>query len=142
MAERKLLRKLTAILATDVVGYSRLMDVPGTLAQMKAHRLERLAMLQDLINSGQRDVNRAAVGTVAAVLFDRRGRQPLQLAGRSPHMQAVHVNFEDADEAASCYGAIVDVRITAAHANSLAGRLVRPVAQGTASQAGWARPSA
>ncbi len=46
MAEREVLRKLTAILATDVVGYSRLMevDVPGTLAQMKAHRLERLAM--------------------------------------------------------------------------------------------------
>ncbi len=46
MAERKLLRKLTAILAADVIGYSRLMeaDEPGTLAQMKAHRLERLAM--------------------------------------------------------------------------------------------------
>ena len=45
MAEREVLRKLTAILATDVVGYSRLMeaDVPGTLARMKAHRLERLA---------------------------------------------------------------------------------------------------
>lgn len=105
-------------------------------------KAERLAMLQDLLNSGQRDVNRAAVGTVAAVLFDRRGRQPLQLAGRSPHMQAVHVNFEDADEAASCYGAIADVRITAAHANSLSGQVARPMARGTAPQAGWARTSA
>jgi len=61
-------------------------------------------------------------------LFDRRGRHPLQLAGRSPYMQAVHVDFETADEAASRYGTIVDVQITAAHANSLSGRAVPPAA--------------
>src|SRR6516225_4692481 len=35
-------RKLVAILAADVVGYSRLMEVdePGTLARLKTHRLE------------------------------------------------------------------------------------------------------
>src|SRR6516225_3865765 len=35
-------RKLAAILAADVVGYSRLMEVdePGTLARLKTHRLE------------------------------------------------------------------------------------------------------
>ncbi len=35
-------RKLVAILAVDVVGYSRLMavDEVGTLAQLKAHRVE------------------------------------------------------------------------------------------------------
>ena len=35
-------RRLTAILATDVVGYSRLMelDEAGTLAALKAHRQE------------------------------------------------------------------------------------------------------
>src|SRR6478672_3467170 len=35
-------RKLAAILAADVVGYSRLMgeDESGTLARLKAHRLE------------------------------------------------------------------------------------------------------
>ena len=46
MAERKVLRKLTAILAADVIGYGRLMeaDEPGTFAQMKMHRQERLAM--------------------------------------------------------------------------------------------------
>ncbi|MFQ5985364.1 MAG: adenylate/guanylate cyclase domain-containing protein, partial [Alphaproteobacteria bacterium] len=35
-------RKLTAILAADVVGYSRLMgaDEAGTLAQLNAHRTE------------------------------------------------------------------------------------------------------
>ena len=42
MAERDVERKLVAILAADVVGYSRLMeaDEAGTLAQMKTHRRE------------------------------------------------------------------------------------------------------
>ena len=37
-------RRLAAILAADVVGYSRLMgrDESGTLARLKAHRTERL----------------------------------------------------------------------------------------------------
>ena len=37
-------RRLAAILALDVAGYSRLMgrDESGTLAGLKAHRLERL----------------------------------------------------------------------------------------------------
>lgn len=107
---------------------------PGTpAAEMEdqvpdAVKVARLAVLQDAINAGQRDYNRASVGDVVAVLFDRRGRHPLQLAGRSPYMQAVHVDFETADEAASRYGTIVDVQITAAHANSLSGRAVPPAA--------------
>ena len=42
MAEREIERRLAAILAADVVGYSRLMeaDEAGTLATMKAHRRE------------------------------------------------------------------------------------------------------
>src|ERR1700741_1077195 len=40
MAEERLQRRLAAILAADVVGYSRLMgaDEEGTLARRKAHR--------------------------------------------------------------------------------------------------------
>ena len=42
MARRGVERKLAAILAADVVGYSRLMgeDEAGTLARLKAHRAE------------------------------------------------------------------------------------------------------
>ncbi len=42
MSEEGVERKLTAILAADVVGYSRLMgeDEAGTLASLKAHRRE------------------------------------------------------------------------------------------------------
>jgi adenylate cyclase len=45
MAEERVQRKLTAILAADVVGYSRLMgeDETGTLAALKAHRAELFA---------------------------------------------------------------------------------------------------
>jgi len=42
MAEARVERRLAAILAADVVGYSRLMgaDEEGTLATLKAHRRE------------------------------------------------------------------------------------------------------
>ena len=42
MAEERVQRRLAAILAADVVGYSRLMgeDQTGTLAALKAHRKE------------------------------------------------------------------------------------------------------
>ena len=40
MAGERVQRRLTAILAADIAGYSRLMgaDEEGTLAQLKAHR--------------------------------------------------------------------------------------------------------
>ncbi len=42
MEPQKVTRKLAAILAADIVGYSRLMetDEAGTLAQLKTHRKE------------------------------------------------------------------------------------------------------
>ena len=42
MAEERVQRRLAAILAADVVGYSRLMeaDETGTIARQKAHRAE------------------------------------------------------------------------------------------------------
>ena len=44
MTGERVVRRLAAILAADVVGYSRLMgrDENGTLARLKAHRKERL----------------------------------------------------------------------------------------------------
>ncbi len=45
MAEERVQRKLAAILAADVVGYSRLMEADelGTLAQLKSLSKERQA---------------------------------------------------------------------------------------------------
>ncbi len=50
------------------------------------------------------------------VLLDRQGREAGQLVGRSPYMQAVHVNDAEGER-----GAIVRLRIVEAHANSLTG---------------------
>ena len=100
---------------------------PGTPAASaegqvdEARKAERLARLQDLLNAQQDDFNRASIGRVVPVLFDRRGRKPGQVAGRSPAMQAVHVCCEDPS---SLLGEIRDVVVTEAHANSLAGALI------------------
>jgi len=96
---------------------------PGTpaagLPQVpEAVKEERLAELQALLGGLTADFNRAAIGRVMPVLLDRPGRHPGQLVGRSPYMQPVHV-----EGAAPWMGRVVDLRITAAHPNSLAGEL-------------------
>ena len=50
MAERGVQRKLTAIVSTDVVGYSRLMeaDEAGTHARLKAHFKALVEPLEDV----------------------------------------------------------------------------------------------
>ena len=76
---------------------------------------ERLARLQALLNQHQLDFNRGYVGEEVPVLLDRRGRGHSQLAGRSPWMQAVHVDFGNPADAQTAYGSVVDVRIVSAH---------------------------
>ncbi|MEI6984951.1 MAG: tRNA (N6-isopentenyl adenosine(37)-C2)-methylthiotransferase MiaB [Rhodospirillaceae bacterium] len=80
---------------------------------------ERLAQLQELLNRQQLAFNQAAVGSVMSVLFDRLGRRPEQLLGRSPFMQAVHVVAGE-----ELLGSLAQVRIERALANSLSGSLV------------------
>jgi len=95
---------------------------PGTpAALMDGHitedvKSERLAALQALLNAQQLAFNRSCVGREMPVLLDRPGKAPGQLVGRSPYMQAVHV-----DSASEPMGTIAAFRITDAHANSLTG---------------------
>ncbi len=95
---------------------------PGTPAAAlagavsKELKASRLSALQALLKVQQDAFNRAYVGQVLAVLFERAGRHPGQLVGRSPYMQAVHALAPD-----TAAGTIVDVRISQSHANSLAG---------------------
>jgi tRNA-2-methylthio-N6-dimethylallyladenosine synthase len=97
---------------------------PGTPASVteaqvdEGEKTARLDALQALLNHQQAAFNARAVGRVLPVLLDRRGRRAGQLAGRTPFMQATHVA---ADE--GLLGAVVPVRIEAASANSLAGRI-------------------
>jgi len=98
---------------------------PGTPASASADQIaepvkdERLARLQALIKTQQDDFNRAAIGRVLPVLFERDGRHDGQLIGRSPYMQGVH-----AAAPAGMKGRVAEVEITGTQPNSLAGRLV------------------
>ncbi len=79
---------------------------------------ERLAALQDLLNAQQLAFNRGFEGRRMRVLLDRPGRSARQLIGRSPYMQAVHVDFEGGDTPPR--GALLEVAVTRGLANSLA----------------------
>ena len=71
---------------------------PGTPAATMAGQLadevktERLHRLQDLLARQQTSFNSSCVGRVMPVLFERAGRHPGQLVGRSPYLQAVHAD--------------------------------------------------
>jgi len=82
---------------------------------VKADRLERL---QARLDDQQRAFNRRLIGRTVDVLFERPGRKPGQIVGRSPYLQAVHV-----DGGPELAGRCLPVVITAALEHSLAGRL-------------------
>ena len=90
--------------------------MPGQIAEEVKD--ERLARLNALIDEQQRAFNAAQVGKVLPVLFEKKGRHPGQLNGRSPYLQAVHAEGPD-----HLIGQIVPVRIEAAAKMSLGGVL-------------------
>ena len=83
---------------------------------VKAARLDRL---QKLLLAQQDQANLAAMGKTLEVLFEKPGRGPGQIVGRSPHLQPVHV-----EAPASLIGSTRPVRIEALTANSLKGSLI------------------
>ena len=94
---------------------------PGTPAAEKAAvdvavADARLAEMQALLTQQQRDVQQAMVGRCVDVLYEKPGRMPGQMMGKSDHLHMVHVQ-DDVGKP----GDLVRVRITAASANSLAG---------------------
>jgi tRNA-2-methylthio-N6-dimethylallyladenosine synthase len=87
-------------------------QVPDTI------KAERLARLQTLLDEQQRAFNARMVGRALPVLFERPGRHPGQILGRSPYLQSVRVEAPP-----GLLGRIAPVRIEAAAKNSLAGAL-------------------
>ena len=79
---------------------------------------ERLQRLQSLLAEQSRAFNASKVGQTTRILIDRVGRRPGQMIGKSPWLQSV---FVDTD---AKIGDMVDVRLTAALPNSLAGELL------------------
>ena len=69
---------------------------PGTPAANHENQIpeevktERLTRLQELLDRQQTAFNAQSVDSVVAVLFERPGRRPGQLIGRSPYLQLVH----------------------------------------------------
>ena len=80
---------------------------------------ERLSRLQALITRQQRAAQDAMVGRELGVLFEKPGRLPGQMVGKSDYLHAVHV--ADCPVAA---GDLRRVRITESGPNSLAGEMV------------------
>ena len=76
----------------------------------------RLQELQSLLNAQQAAFNAACVGNKISVLLEKPGRGEGQLVGRSPYLQAVHVDNCEAE-----INTIVDVVISAATRSSLTG---------------------
>lgn len=97
---------------------------PGTPAALIAEQIpeavamDRLYRLQALLEEQQRRFNRDQLGRVLPVLFEKPGRHPGQLVGRSPWLQGVHATAPE-----TLIGRVVPVRITDSSLNSLAGEL-------------------
>ena len=94
---------------------------PGTPAAEKPPVADdvadaRLQELQALITRQQRQAQDAMVGQDVGVLYEKPGRLPGQMVGKSDHLHAVHVRDSNGR-----VGDLVRVRIVGAATNSLAG---------------------
>ncbi|MGI4769167.1 MAG: tRNA (N6-isopentenyl adenosine(37)-C2)-methylthiotransferase MiaB [Janthinobacterium lividum] len=97
---------------------------PGTPGADLPHQVsedvmrERLARLQTLLEEQRQAFNGSTVGRTVDVLFEKPGRHPGQVGGRSPYLQAVHV-----EGGPDLIGTVQPVEILSVGPNSLAGRL-------------------
>ena len=102
---------------------------PGTPAaamdgQVEDHVMtERLDRLQALLAQNTLNFNKETIGKTLPVLFDRLGKQPGQMVGRSPHMQPVVVEASP-ETIAKTMNQIAEVEIKQSSANSLVGVLL------------------
>ncbi|MGE0722986.1 MAG: tRNA (N6-isopentenyl adenosine(37)-C2)-methylthiotransferase MiaB [Alphaproteobacteria bacterium] len=91
---------------------------PGQVAEpVKA---ERLARVQDVLRRQFDAFNAALVGRRVPVLFEKAGRHPGQIAGRTPWLQPVHARAPE-----RLVGAVAEVDILAVTTNSLAGAVAQ-----------------
>ncbi len=77
----------------------------------------RLQALQALITAQQHAAQKAMVGRRVGVLYEKPGRLPGQMVGKSDHLMAVHV-----DDPQGQVGDLVQVEVIASSTNSLAAR--------------------
>jgi tRNA-2-methylthio-N6-dimethylallyladenosine synthase len=119
---------LETLSLVDEIGYASAFSFkysprPGTPAAAmeqvpEAVKVERLHRLQQAIDRHQAAFNARCLGKTFEVLFEKPGKRPGQLVGRSPWLQPVH-----ALAPAALIGEIVPVTITEIGSNSLFGTL-------------------
>jgi tRNA-2-methylthio-N6-dimethylallyladenosine synthase len=100
--------------------YSPRPGTPAATAEQvpEAEKAERLARLQALLGAQQAAFQAACIGRSLPVLIEKPGRHSGQMVGRSPYLQAVHLDCD-----AGLVGQIVDVTINGTGTNSLSGVL-------------------
>jgi tRNA-2-methylthio-N6-dimethylallyladenosine synthase len=119
----------------ETVGYASAFSFkysarPGTpAAEMddqvpESEKEARLAILQAAIERNRQAFNTGCLGTTFDILFERPGRHPGQLVGRSPYLQAVQVQAPS-----TRIGELASVTITEVGSNSLFGSLAHPAAE-------------
>jgi tRNA-2-methylthio-N6-dimethylallyladenosine synthase len=111
--------------------YSQRPGTPGAgLAEQVPEEVkaERLARLQELINTQMAAFNRSCVGKTLPVLIERPGRNAGQVGGRSPYLQAVHL-----EGPVDLIGEILPVTITGVGKNSIEGKLSQDTQRKSAS---------
>lgn len=81
-------------------------------------KAERLQRLQARLREQQTRFNQSQIGRTLPVLVTGNARNPGQMAGRTPYLQATHFEGQ-----ADMIGSIVDVEITSASLNSVGGQI-------------------
>ncbi len=96
---------------------------PGTPAAERDQlpedvKAERLQRLQSLLDRQQKAAQAAMVGREVGVLFEKAGRMPGQMVGKSDHLHAVHVTADVP------VGDLRRIRIVGENSHSLSGELI------------------
>jgi tRNA-2-methylthio-N6-dimethylallyladenosine synthase len=97
---------------------------PGTPAASMGKQVaeavkdERLAELQALLTAQRNAFCSGLVGRTIPVLFEKPGRLPGQLIGRTPYLQSLHASAPE-----SLIGKVAPVRVAAVTPNAMAGEL-------------------
>jgi tRNA-2-methylthio-N6-dimethylallyladenosine synthase len=88
--------------------------VPEAVKDTRLHELQALLFAQQL------DYNKASIGKIVPVLFDRKGEKEGQLQGKSPWMQSVYVTAPE-----RLFGEIIDITIDRAFQNGMSGTILQ-----------------
>lgn len=98
---------------------------PGTPASIADNQIPedikkyRLHEIQEALTHKQTQRNQADVGKTMSVLVEKTGKKENQMIGKSPYLQSVC--FQGKSRLLGC---VVDIKITAGFANTLAGEIV------------------